>query len=322
MSGTWTISPVEHAPDRMARPRLIGSVAAGTRPGTAMRREGRRLPTLSPRATLTAPQQPHGALDDGVEDGCRSVGELEMTRRISRRRRLLLERLRQLAVPRLELLKSRTFSIAITAWSAKVRSSAISASVKGRPRTRRTLMRPDAPAFPQQRHDGEASGTPSATAVARPARRPGRLGISYVSDLSSPDGALAAFSSSRERGQVVANPARHRPAFPEAGARLHRRESPSTSGRRGPSAPPSSFEALFTIASKHRLGIRRRTADHPQDLPRRRLLLQRLGQLAVPRLELLEEPHVLDRDHRLVGEGLEELDLLAGEGPGLAAPRL
>ena len=46
---------------------------------------------------------------------------------------------------------------------------------------------------------------------------------------------------------------------------------------------------------------------------RRRLALERLGQLAVPRLELLEEPHVLDRDHRLGGEGPEELDLAVRE---------
>ena len=29
----------------------------------------------------------------------------------------------------------------------------------------------------------------------------------------------------------------------------------------------------------------------------------------VLRLHLVEQPHVLDRDHRLVGEGLDELDL-------------
>ena len=30
-------------------------------------------------------------------------------------------------------------------------------------------------------------------------------------------------------------------------------------------------------------------------------------------LHLLEQPHVLDRDHRLVGKGLNQLDLLVGE---------
>ena len=34
---------------------------------------------------------------------------------------------------------------------------------------------------------------------------------------------------------------------------------------------------------------------------------------ARPRLQFLEQPHVLDGDDRLVGEGLEQLDLLVGE---------
>ena len=44
----------------------------------------------------------------------------------------------------------------------------------------------------------------------------------------------------------------------------------------------------------------------------RRLLLQRLGEFARARLHLVEQPHVLDRDHRLVGEGLDQFDLLVG----------
>ena len=64
-----------------------------------------------------------------------------------------------------------------------------------------------------------------------------------------------------------------------------------------------------------RLEIGRRAGDDPQDLRGRRLLLERLGQLAVPGLELREQPHVLDGDDRLVGEGLEQRDLLVGECP-------
>ena len=45
----------------------------------------------------------------------------------------------------------------------------------------------------------------------------------------------------------------------------------------------------------------------------RRLLLQRLAKLARARLHLVEQPHVLDRDHRLVGEGGDQLDLLISE---------
>ena len=42
---------------------------------------------------------------------------------------------------------------------------------------------------------------------------------------------------------------------------------------------------------------------------------------AVRASQLLEQPHVLDGDHRLVGEGLEQRDLLVGERPGLVRGR-
>ncbi len=63
----------------------------------------------------------------------------------------------------------------------------------------------------------------------------------------------------------------------------------------------------------HGLEVGRRAGDDPQDLGGGRLLLQGLGQLAVPGLELREQPHVLDRNDRLVGEGLEQRDLRLGE---------
>ena len=64
---------------------------------------------------------------------------------------------------------------------------------------------------------------------------------------------------------------------------------------------------------QHRLDIRRRGADYPQDLGRRGLLLQGLGEVGVPSLQLGEQPRVLDGDHGLVGEGGDEVDLLVGE---------
>ena len=59
--------------------------------------------------------------------------------------------------------------------------------------------------------------------------------------------------------------------------------------------------------------LARRAADDLQHLRGRGLLLQRLGQFARARLHLIEQPHVLDRDHRLVGERLDQLDLLVRE---------
>ncbi len=60
-------------------------------------------------------------------------------------------------------------------------------------------------------------------------------------------------------------------------------------------------------------------ADRPPDVPEGRELLDRAGELLRPRLQRAQQPGVLDRDHRLVREGLEERDLVVGEAPGFAA---
>ena len=70
------------------------------------------------------------------------------------------------------------------------------------------------------------------------------------------------------------------------------------------------FCCIFGDGVQHWLNIRRRAGDDAQDFTRRRLLLQRF-------FEFLEQPHVLDCDHRLVREGFEELDLRRGEGAHL-----
>src|SRR5262245_1709211 len=62
-----------------------------------------------------------------------------------------------------------------------------------------------------------------------------------------------------------------------------------------------------------------RGADHAQDLGRRGLLVEGLTQLARARLYLLEQARILDGDHRLVGEDLQETDLLFGEWPHFIA---
>src|SRR6516165_7798832 len=50
-----------------------------------------------------------------------------------------------------------------------------------------------------------------------------------------------------------------------------------------------------------------------------RLVLACLRQLPILVLNLVEQPHILDRNCRLVGEGLDQLDLLVGERPHLGA---
>src|SRR5438093_425672 len=83
------------------------------------------------------------------------------------------------------------------------------------------------------------------------------------------------------------------------------------SGEMHPSCLEPYCDALEALAEryrspddglKHRSDVRRRARDDPQDLARRRLLLQGL-------LRLGEQAHILDGDHGLVGERLQECDL-------------
>ncbi len=62
-----------------------------------------------------------------------------------------------------------------------------------------------------------------------------------------------------------------------------------------------------------RLHVGLRATDDAQDLARGRLLLERFCQIAVARLQLLEQPHVLDGDQRLIGERAKQLDLSLAE---------
>jgi hypothetical protein len=76
---------------------------------------------------------------------------------------------------------------------------------------------------------------------------------------------------------------------------------------------PKGKEAICCIPQhglKHRLQLPRRPRYDLQHLRRRRLLLQRLGELARALLLCLKQPHVLDSDHRLVGERPEKRNLL------------
>ena len=72
---------------------------------------------------------------------------------------------------------------------------------------------------------------------------------------------------------------------------------------------------------EHRLQVGRRGRDDPQDLGRRGLLLQRLAQLAVAPLQLLEQPGVLDGDDGLVRERLAAARSAVGEADATSSRR-
>ena len=73
---------------------------------------------------------------------------------------------------------------------------------------------------------------------------------------------------------------------------------------------------------EHRLHVRRRAADDAEHLGGCRLMLQRLAQLCVALLNLLEQPHVLDSDHCLVGKGFNKRNLLVGKRTDLVASKV
>ncbi len=64
---------------------------------------------------------------------------------------------------------------------------------------------------------------------------------------------------------------------------------------------------------EHGLHIRLRLADDPQDVAGGGLRVQRRRQLAIARLELREQPHVLDGDDGLISERFEQRDVAVRE---------
>ena len=64
---------------------------------------------------------------------------------------------------------------------------------------------------------------------------------------------------------------------------------------------------------EHRLQLAGRRTDDAQHVRRRGLLFERFGELARALLLGLEQPHVLQGDDGLVGEGGDQFDLLFGE---------
>ena len=63
---------------------------------------------------------------------------------------------------------------------------------------------------------------------------------------------------------------------------------------------------------EHRAHHGRRGGDHLQDFGSGGLLLQCLGDLTVALFEFLEQPGILDRDHGLISETLQQVDLSFG----------
>src|SRR5262249_35697532 len=68
------------------------------------------------------------------------------------------------------------------------------------------------------------------------------------------------------------------------------------------------FHCSLSQRFEYRLQPAWRTRDDPQHVRGRRLLFQRLAQLSAAGLHFLEQMHVLDGDHGLIGKGFQQLD--------------
>ena len=196
----------------------------------------------------------------------------------------------------------RTFWIAMTAWSAKVFRSSICRSEKGPAWSRATLIVPIARpsrsigtatmllkvvclASAPNLYSGSAWTSGMCwTAPLRAARPRGAPPIRR--DRKRPAEGLDALGGEA----VVGHEVEQRPVEPEEVAELGLAELRRAPGDR----------------VEDRLDVGRRARDDAQDLAGRGLLLEGLGEIAVPSLELLEQADVLDGDDGLIGEGLQE----------------
>ena len=192
----------------------------------------------------------------------------------------------------------------MTAWSAKVSTSAI--SCRERPPVATDAITPiGSPSRSIGTPRGPGSRRRACEAVLR--RRASLTSGNCTTALEHRTADDCPLSSGRE---LPSDPRAH-PARKVADARCTR--SPSTARRRRLVPPTAQTHRVLGRATRAPAARRSASADHPQDLGGGGLLLQRLGQVGIALLQLLEQPHVLDGDDRLVGERLDQRDLLVRE---------
>src|SRR5215470_17865493 len=210
---------------------------------------------------------------------------------------------------------SRAFSTAMTAWSANVWSSAISAGEKAPASRRVTLMAPmgcpsrSIGAQRVDRHPRERARSRIAWSRAGSDSVSG-MWMTVRSAMQRAGGGRPGHRPGRLRSQVLLRPG-HAPTCRNEVEEL-------TVEPEDPRRPrPEEAHGVVHDGVEHRLHLGLRLADHPQDIRGGGLALERLanlcmrfGERTVPFLQLLEQPHVLDRDDRLVRERLQQLDLV------------
>ena len=256
--------------------------------------------------------------------GCTSVGVLLMTRRISAGRRLLLQGLGQIAVSRVQLLEEADV---LDGDDGLIGEGPQELDVSGRERAHPSV---DVAAADPDGSDGvplpehrDRQDVPIAHRSGEPSRRQGDLGVvldvRHVNDRPIED---------RSGDHAV----------PTGSQRIHAPEQVGSLGRDAlvmgddvdqVAIEPEDRREHATTQPHHalddgvedRLDVGGRARDDPEDLAGRGLLLEGFGEVAVARLELREEADVLDGDDGLIGEGLQERDLLVRERPRRSCAR-
>ena len=206
-------------------------------------------------------------------------------------------------------MNSRAFWIAITAWSAKVPSSSISLSENGRGGWRMTAIEP----MPRPSHSIGAQSTEKLPIKSITPRSDSRC---IGNDAAS--GRCSARRSAITRPVIVCSSGL-------GNVRTHRVQR-RTAPRRGMhlAVVPDEEDAELLDREKmlaavedlveHRRRVGHGAADDLQHVGSGGLLLERL-------LGFVEKARVLDRDHRLVGEGLQQAAFLGREGPHVDSAR-
>ena len=198
---------------------------------------------------------------------------------------------------------SRVLSIAITAWSAKVCSSAICCGVNGLHHGPAQQQAADRLILAHQRDaKGGAMAELLGDLAAERELVAGGGEVVHVDHLPVQDGAPG------------------HPAAPERSARSDRDRAAMRLDMKLVTFPQQDRGVVggaqpgrrFHQRVEHRLQIEGRAADHLEHVGGGGLLLQRFAQL-------VEQPRVLDGDDRLGGEILDQLDLLVGERADLLA---
>ena len=207
---------------------------------------------------------------------------------------------------------SRTFSMAITAWSAKFVTSSICLSVNGS-----HLVRG------QTTNDADRR---------RPLEQRNAEHRAVAADLAEPRTRYSGSARTSGIWTVLPSSAARPVTLPRSGvsgwfARTRSSSGDSHSWRRSRNASPSRSEDHAISASQsaspfdqrveHRLQIEGRAADDLEHVGGRGLLLQRFADRCS--LAQFEQPRVLDGDDGLGGEVLNQLDLLVGERADLLA---